>query len=190
MAQGNFFPLVDGATWTYRHTSGSLEVWDEVVAMRETTWQGGVAYETEDNADANGESTTSVHVLEGTAVFRVHKEVELGGAAVLSADYDPGFLRVDNAWVEGDSIVSTYQRTEYDASGTMVDRSPRNQRYTFESASVEVTVPAGTFDCIQFVRERIETGETKRFWFADGVGKVKHETLSTGSVEELSVYSL
>ena len=53
-----------------------------------------------------------------------------------------------------------------------------------------ITVPAGTFDCVQLVRERLETGEVKRFWFADGVGKVKHHTLQTGAVEELAEYSI
>lgn len=55
---------------------------------------------------------------------------------------------------------------------------------------MEVTVPAGTFDCIQLTRERLETGEVKRFWFADGVGKVKHETLGSGATEALVEYSI
>lgn len=186
----DFYPLVDGATWTYRHTTSTLEVWDEVVMMQEVEWEGATAFEAADNPGGNGESTTAILVRDGTAVLRVHKDVDLAGVPVLSADYDPGFLRYDNAWAEGDSVVWVYDRTEYDSTGTLVETVPRTQIFTIEKESVEVTVPAGTFDCVQFVRERLETGELKRFWFADGVGKVKHETLGSGATEELIEYSI
>jgi len=186
----NFYPLVDGATWTYRHTTTDLVVWDEIVSMQATTWNGMPAIEQFDNAGNNGESTRSIIASDGSTVSRVHKIVELAGATVETVDYDPGFLRVDNAWGEGDSVNWGYQRTAYDPAGMVVSDNPRTQIFTVESMSVEVTVPAGTFDCIQFVRERVSTGELKRFWFADGVGKIRHETLSTGATEELTEFSI
>ena len=186
----DYHPLVDGATWTYRHTTSDLEVWDEVVTMREIEWEGGTAFEAKDNPGNNGESTAAVLLRDGTAVLRVRKDVDLAGVPVLAADYDPGFLRFDHAWAEGDVIVWEYDRTEYDGAGVEVETSLRTQIFTIEELSVEVTVPAGTFECVQFTRERLETGGIKRFWFADGVGKVKHQTLGSGATEELTEYSI
>lgn len=188
-AEADYFPLADGATWTYQHTTQDQQVWDEVVVMREVEFNGMTAYEQEDNGN-NGESSTSTLVRDGTATMRVHKQVNLGSAVLMDVEYDPGFLRFDNSWGEGDSVVWAYSRAEYDANGMLVDDTPRNQLYTVESMSVEVTVPAGTFDCVQVLRERVETGELKRFWFADGVGKIKHETVQTGATEELSAYDI
>ena len=188
-ADADYFPLADGATWTYQHTTQDGQVWDEVVVMRSVEFNGMPAFEQEDNGN-NGESSISTLVRDGTAVMRVHKQVNLASAVLMTAEYDPGFLRFDNGWAEGDSVVWAYDRAEYDANGMLVDDTPRNQLYTVEAMSVEVTVPAGTFDCVQVLRERVETGELKRFWFADGVGKIKHETVQTGATEELSAYEI
>lgn len=186
----DYYPIVAGATWTYRHTTSEQIVWDEIVSMQEVEWNGMNAIEQFDNAGNNGESTRAIIARDGSTVSRVYKVVELAGVTVETVDYDPGFLRVDNAWEEGDSVSWEYQRTAYGPMGMVVSDNPRTQIFTVESMSVEVTVPAGTFDCIQFVRERFSTGELKRFWFADGVGKVKHETLGTGATEELAEFSI
>lgn len=187
---GDFFPLQDGATWTYRHVASDGATFDEIVVMREVTYNGAVAFEMEDNADSNGENTISTVAMQDGKVMRVHKEVYMAAAPVLTVDYDPGFLRFDNGWVEGDETNWMYDRTEYDETGALADEAVRQQIFVVESLSTSVTVPAGTFDCVQFLRTRPDTGASKRFWFADGVGKIKHQTMTTGTVEELSEYSI
>ncbi|MCX4240331.1 hypothetical protein [Paraliomyxa miuraensis] len=187
---GDYYPLVDGATWTYRHTDVGGVVWDEIVQMRELDYQGTAAFEIEDNEDTDDESTLAVLVRDGTMTLRVHKDVSLGGVPTGSADYDPGFLRFDEAWQEGDVSMWSYERTEYDAAGVLVGQAPRDMVFTIESSSTEVTVPAGTFDCVQLLRARIDNGDLKRYWFARGVGKVKHESLVTGATEELAEYAI
>lgn len=189
-ADADFFPLSDGATWTYRHTAVDGTTFDEIVVMRETTFNGAVAFEMEDNAGANGENTVSTIASVDGQSMRVHKAIYLGGAPLMTVDYTPGFLRFDNGWVDGDITDWSYDRVEYDASGAVVNEAIRQQIYTIESMSTEVTVPAGTFDCVQFLRERPETGDAKRFWFADGIGKIKDESLVTGSTEELTEYNI
>ncbi len=84
----------------------------------------------------------------------------------------------------------TYHRTEHDGQGLLISEVDRSQTFTVEATSVEVTVPAGTFDCIQILRERDDMTKIKRFWFAAGVGKIKEENTLTGKVEELEVYSV
>lgn len=189
-ADVDYFPLRDGATWTYRHIASDGTTFDEIVVMREITFDGGVAFEMEDNAGADGENTVSTVLDRDGQVMRVHKEVLLAETPVLTVDYVPGFLRFDNGWADGDVTDWMYDRTEYDGTGALADEAVRQQIFTIESMSTPITVPAGTFDCVQFLRNRPDTGESKRFWFADGVGKIKHETLATGSVEELAEYSI
>lgn len=192
--EGDYYPLVDGATWTYRHEDDLGVVWDEIVLMREVDYQGMTAYEAEDNEDANMESTIAVLVRDGTRTHRVHKDVSLVGLPIGSVDYDPGFMRFDEGWQDvqdGTSVDWSYDRTAYDPDGVMVGVvESRLMIFTVESTSTEVTVPAGTFDCVQVRRERLDTGEVKRYWFAKGVGKVRHETLGSNKSEELIEYAI
>lgn len=190
MLEGDYFPLVDGASWTYRHVATDGTTWDEIVMMREVTFNGATAYEIEDNAGNNGENTISTLMDMDGQVMRVHKEVLLAGTQVMTVDYVPGFLRFNNGWSSDERTDWIYDRTEYDDMAAITDESERHQIFQLESLSTEVTVPAGTFDCVQFLRTRADTGESKRFWFAEGIGKIKHETLSTGSVEELAEYQI
>ncbi|MEM7157659.1 MAG: hypothetical protein AAF799_32765 [Myxococcota bacterium] len=190
MLEGDYFPLVDGATWTYRHVASDGTTWDEIVQMRQVTFDGAAAFEIEDNAGNNGENTISTLVDMGGQVMRVHKEVLLAGTQVMTVDYAPGFLRFNNGWSSDERTDWFYDRTEYDDMAAVTDQAERHQIFQLESLSTEVTVPAGTFDCVQFLRTRGDTGESKRFWFAEGIGKIKHETLSTGSVEELAEYQI
>ena len=123
--------------------------------MRQVDYQGMTAFETEDNEDPSAEVSISTLVLDGTQVLRVHKELSLAGVPSGSVDYDPGFLRFDGAWQEGDTVMWSYDRTELDAMGAVVSESTRDMVFTVESASTEVTVPAGTFDCVQVLRVRV-----------------------------------
>lgn len=190
MIEGDYFPLAEGATWTYQHINPDGVTWDEIVNMRQVTYNGATAFEAEDNEDSNGENTIATFVEQDGKVMRVHKEVMLGGGVIATVDYDPGFLRFDHTWLSGDRAMWDYNRTEYDADGNLSSDNTRNLIFAVESLSTSVTVPAGTFDCVQFVRTRVDNGDSKRFWFAEGVGKIRHESLNTGSVEELTEYQI
>ena len=61
-------------------------------------------------------------------------------------------------------------------------------RFTVVQTSVSVTVPAGTFDTVEIERVNPSANETKHFWFAVGVGKVREEDVTSGAIEELSAY--
>jgi hypothetical protein len=190
-APADYYPLVDGASWVYQHIKADMTTFDEVVNMEATTFEGAPAFKVSDQDDPSGEITVSILARAGTQTMRVHKEVFFGGAPIMIVDYDPGFLRYDNAWMmKGEVTDWMYDRYEEDGSGNPVDTTPRRQVFTVESLSTSVTVPAGTFDCVQILRERPATGKRKRLWFAEGVGKVRDEDLGTGSVEALKEYSI
>ena len=53
-----------------------------------------------------------------------------------------------------------------------------------------MTVPAGTFDAVKVQRVDPNTAETKLYWFAAGVGKVRDEAPATGEIAELTAFKL
>lgn len=185
-----FYPLVDGATWTYLHTLSDSSQWSEVVTLTETTHDGAPAFRLEDTADLSGESTVSVLTRVDTTAHRVHKEVFAGQQTLILVDYDPGFPRFDDAWLDfeaGAEETRVYTRTEYDAQGNNPYEDEREHEYTIVSLSETVTVAAGTFeDCVHVRRQRLFGDlQVKQYWFCEDIGKVKEVNESTSTVEEL-----
>jgi hypothetical protein len=185
-----FYPLFDGATWTYIHTRSDSSQWSEVVTLTATTYEDQPAFRLQDTADLSGESTMSVLSRAGTTVQRIHKEVFAGQQALMLVDYVPGFPRFDDAWLDleaGDEETRGYTRTEYDGQGNYPFEDDRSHEYTIVSLSETVTVVAGTFEgCVHVQRQRLFGDlQVKQFWFCEDVGKVKEVNDSTGTIEEL-----
>lgn len=189
------FPLSDGATWTYHHTSFLDESWDEVANMR----ADGAAIIVADEEDAKGEQTQSTLVIDGTRVYRVKKQVLVGEALAVSTTYDPAFLRYDEAWTESGASVTLDDewRQECVVASSASNCAPGAVKtgrtthvFTVLDVAAEVSVPAGDFTAVKIRRDNPTDYETKLFWFAAGVGKVREENLGTGAVEELSAYEI
>lgn len=190
----DFYPLVDGAEWLYRHGGGTA--WDEEVTLSEVEYEGAPAFLLADSPGLDGTRSESILVRDATRVLRVHREEYTGDQLSLSADYVPGFLRFDRAWLEQDvgySETSTYDRKEYDGLGQLVREGPRGHEYTLEAFPTSVEVLAGRFDgCLRVHRSRIRavadpvmSGDEDQFWFCPGVGKVREFDRITGQSEEL-----
>ncbi|KIG17675.1 hypothetical protein DB30_02950 [Enhygromyxa salina] len=189
------YPLADGATWTYiaKNTNGQV-LGMEIVETTEIDWNGEQAWLLTDNVNAKGEWTESVLVRDGTLSSRVHKEVKSAGGTVMIVDYDPGFARVDDTWDTLDfSDELFYDRTEYDGNGLNPSVESRGHIFTVIDVNEKVTVPAGTFDCVQIERVRSvggSAGEIVVSWYAFGVGKIREERPAESRVEELASVSL
>ena len=196
----SYYPLVDGARWTYRHREGSdirLET-VSVVTM-------GDQYLLTDEA-SNGKVVEGTLERRGCAVFRVRKLVTQDDEVVLDVDYDPGFLRMDDTLTDvGDELVLQYdrravstdgfgdQQIEENCSSCGPEFPPREHRFVVEEVGADCPVGEQMFECIVVRRERIEAGElgeTKRFWFARGVGKVRETQELSGKIEELLEFDL
>lgn len=208
-AKDSHFPLVDGATWTYRHEypqdPGKMP-WDEVATMRAATYEDAPAFILEDEEDAQGERSASTMVIDGTGIYRVYKEVKVSGQVAFNTTYDPGFLRYDEAWTkEGGSVDESYDSLQICVMASSASkcapgamrRETTAHKFTVLSLNAEIKVPAGTFkNTVQI--ERINQGdlqstgdeETKHFWYAPGVGKVRELDLESGATEELSSYDV
>lgn len=208
-AKGSHFPLVDGATWTYRHeypAEPGRMPWDEIANMRATTYMDKPGFILEDEEDAQGERSASTMMVDGTAIYRVFKEVKVAGQVAFNTSYDPGFLRYDEGWTaEGDSADESYNSLQTCVMASSASKcAPGAKRmettsHTFKvvSLNAEISVPAGTFkNTVQI--ERINQGdpdsvgdeETKQFWFAPGIGKVRELDLESQATEELSKYDI
>jgi hypothetical protein len=190
-----FYPLTDAARWVYRHSGGGSD-WDEAVELRATQYLGRAALLLSDTPGPSGTRSESVLVLEAGRVLRIHRDELAGDALQLTTDYDPGFLRFDHAWAARDpGHVETlgYTRVERDAQGQVTADGERSHRYTVESLSDTVEVPAGSFsDCLRVRRSRIRAatspaveGDEDLFWFCAGIGKVREEDQVSGEREEL-----
>jgi hypothetical protein len=192
---GDFYPMSDGASWTYRHMGGSM-VWDEVVAQTATEYAGSPAVMLVDNAGPSGSHSVTTLQEAGTRVLRVYRDEFTGATLELSTTYDPGFLRYDRAWeeqAEGHSEVAMYSRTERDTAGAITAMADRSHRFTIEALAGSIAVPAGDFDgCMRVRRERIRApgdpavaGDNNRLWFCPGIGKTLEEDMDTGQSEAL-----
>lgn len=201
----SYFPLVPGAFWDYDH-SGE---WVERVTVAEAEFEGAPAFLMSDspNPDDSLRSDSVITVVGGRAARRTKEEylIGAGGAEVLtsSVNYGAGFTRFNEDWANqavGYRETPEYQRVETPPGGQ--PRAPEARRHTFEVVSLaeDVTTPRGTFTCIVIQRtkdwEAEEDGldqdeaETKRYWFAPGVGKVQERNMESGRSEVLTDYMI
>jgi hypothetical protein len=166
----------------------------DVIDAAEVTWNGMQAWELIDSPNANGNWDVSTLIQDGDLVLRVHREEhdQVGLTAIL--DYEPGFLRASEAWTEvGMMEEFLYDRTTYDAEGLNPMVEARGHTFEVLAIDEEVTVPAGTFNCVKVERVRTigtEAGTLVRFWFAPGVGKVREERPVEQEIEELVSVSI
>lgn len=193
-------PLVDGASWTYHHTKPMTAAWDEIDTVHATTYMSKPAFIFEDQEDAMGVQTHSTLIIEGTGVYRAYKEVSIKAQTVLTVTYKPEFLRFDEAWTQAGQKVSLTDNWTQNCmlGGTIASKCTAGTTtpgmtthdFTVLNTSVKVTVPAGTFDTVEIQRVDPNKPETKLFWFAAGVGKVREEVPATMSVTELTAYKI
>jgi hypothetical protein len=193
----DYYPLVEGASWTYLHTNADQTMRTEVVTLTATTHEGQAGFLMVDSGNAAGQHDESVLVRSGTSIVRIYSETLAGQALLFSVTYEnPGFVRFDDAWHDraaGFSEDRTYTRTEYDAQGLNPVVDPRTQRFIVEAHGETLTVPAGTFnDVIRVRRDRVgfTNDSNKQFWFAPGVGKIRELDLLSGDIEELTAYTI
>ncbi|MDD9942100.1 MAG: hypothetical protein OXU20_13730 [Myxococcales bacterium] len=189
------YPLVPGSRWVYQHRGGSRP-WDEEVELVEETRDGEPALVLKDTPGPNGTRNESVLAVKGTTAYRVKKEQFIGDALLATVEYDPGFVRGDQAWTQqsvGFEETPTYRRREWDSDGVLTRDADRAHIFRVESLDETVSVPAGEFDgCLRVHRVRDRAvgtdpgdGDDKRFWYCPGVGKVREENDVDGSTEEL-----
>lgn len=200
MSALDHFPLSDGASWKYLHSSGA---WMETVSVDALSTANRFSISSSPDVDGVASEST-VELVDGD-VLRVSEDTLIDGVLDQTVTYDPGFLRFSAAWADADTGFTErreYQRTEMKVDGTPKAPAERAHIYTVESLSEDVNVPAGSFrNCLRVHRARdydvtdamgatIAEEQEKRYWFCPGVGKVREENVMTGSTESLVEYDL
>ncbi|MDJ0766757.1 MAG: hypothetical protein QNJ97_27540 [Myxococcota bacterium] len=198
----------------------------ENITMDGVQYQGATAYVVQDTPTQSGKVTRNWLREKDGVVTRVHKEeyaesdltspivavnYYLGTQQSVLPDidyYEEGFKRFDDTWLTkepGWSEVVSYNRmVTLDLTGTegnVNQEAVRTHRFTIESKTETVAVPAGTFTgCVRILRERLrepddnateleKRSDIKRFWFCPGIGKVKEQQVITDPrTEELLYY--
>lgn len=191
----SYYPLIDGASWTYVATNSMGQATGtEVVDAVATEWEGNTGVVLTDNPNSNGEFTQSTIVRDGSNAYRVHKVVGTQTQPSMIVDYTPGFTRFDDAWTDvGVKGERMYMREETDGDGLNPDLEDRGHTFEVTAVDEEITVTAGTFSCIVVERTRTTgatAGERVVFWYAKGVGKVREERPADNRIEELIAVSI
>ena len=195
--EGRFFPVVEGASWTYEdvdlstglitrrtQTIGPMQAME---GQKDGVFAAPQITQKEDGSITNWQEDT------GTAVV-THLQQDRAGAKLREDLYVDYKLRLDESpenLVEG----ATYSQS-YTARTLRVDTGEQTVEERVEDWEVvvfgeEVSVPAGTFCAMQLTRQRTtngEVGDLKQYWFVRGVGKIKER--AGDDVEELVDYSI
>ncbi len=192
----DYFPLAVGTTWTYLVTAGAgtkdktttVEAYEDIGDEK----TGVVAYRI--HTDKVSGETVSWQSVNGSVLER-HREQSIDGGQITRDEYyDPFKLRLNEAddhTALGMTWVESYTETATDfAAGSPVgtSSSTKAEQWSVEAVDANITVPAGTFDCLQLRRASLSGGSTKIYWFAKGVGKIKE--VGDGQTEELKSYEL
>ncbi|HET8541187.1 MAG TPA: hypothetical protein VFL83_15035 [Anaeromyxobacter sp.] len=180
-------PLGTGARWTYRVTDPVKGVFDKdvvVLGPAAVPESSAAAIEVRDT-EPTGEETAWVGV-EGGFLVRHREEDRRAGVLVRATTWTPGAPKTLAVEARaGFTARITVNEREWHPDDTVSTKSPV-YRFTVVATGVKVTVPAGTFSCVQVERERLDKVDPKRtYWLAPGVGKVREEG---ERVEELRSY--
>lgn len=179
------YPLVAGATWTYRFTA-PLETTTQTVRVEppelvEGTSPPVTAWKVV-TEKAHGVVVTAWIEDTGSQIIR-HRELSIDGDGDMFGDerFTPGrplLDEVDNHLDAGSSWRTHFKDTITDSGGTYQDC--KTDQWELVSADDTVKVPAGTFHAVKLTR--VDSGTTT--WYARGVGRVK-QTGATTSFELL-----
>ncbi len=182
----DLFPLAEGRRWQYLVTEDGVGR-DKLQVVTGTTSlpDVGEVFVVE-TTRTDGERVVSYQADTGDAVARYREEQFDGDVQESLETYSPFKLRVPkNLSQPGDSRSVDYRETLYDGRGGLVSNVDKVEDWVVEAVE-EVTVPAGTFEAVRMLRTSRTSETQKRFWFVDGVGKVKEE--ASGQTEELVEY--
>jgi hypothetical protein len=203
-ADADYHPLVDGAWWRYEHSD-----WTETVTLEGMMFEGQPAFLMSDSPNPSDQLRSDAVIAKALGrVSRIAKDEYLmsstGGATLQSSvTYGVGFTRFNEAWADqaaGFVESPEYVRVETPPGGEPLPGEARKHSFEILSLSDEQVTEAGTFDCIQVQRTKDWQAEaagaedsdaqTKIFWFARGVGKVRELNVDTGSSESLVEFEI
>jgi len=202
---GEYYPLSVGDYWVYEETgiySGSTVTLRYEVTRTESieTESFDASYDTLvlTNTFPGGtdEFREQFIVDDGNRVERIKHDIyDDFGLPTKLREYEPGFLRFDRSRLgkddEWNETVTFFTAVEPEADPVVFEPNERQYKYRVVDRNQEITVPAGTFNCLVIERSVVfgTVGEVKIYYYAPGVGKVK-EITENDKEENLVEYSV
>jgi hypothetical protein len=170
------YPLVPGATWTYRFAATLETTTQTVTVMPPETINGLVQFPVV-TQQAHGVVITTYLEDRGQQVVR-HRELSIDGDGDQFGDetWEPGRPLLDetfNHLDQGSSYTTHFKDIIIDSGGTYQDC--KSDQFEVASADEVVKVPAGEFHAVKL--QRTDNGST--IWYARGVGRVKQTGATT-----------
>jgi hypothetical protein len=191
---GPILPFKEGNSWTYKVT-GDGEVSSKVTTIGAAEAVSGTgphatatAFKVVTKKGAT-DQTLSWQAMDGDRVVRYREQAFHEGTGELEEEehWDPAKLHIDGSaahTVAGASWLESYQETKLPV-GKVASTETARDRWTVDAIDQLITVPAGTFRAIVFIKAG--GSNVKTYWYVPGVGKVKE---TGGQTEELVSYTL
>ena len=196
-----YYPIEVDAFWKYRETAtGSTPIdLTYTITKKETMDFEGETGEREvffmeNTFDLNAERRIQFIEDDGVQVVRHGHEVYDDTGLTKTRFYTPGFLRFDRSKVKAgeewtQTVSAVTDTLEVDENGDYDDSGKYTEEMTYafkvNAVGTPVTIDLGTFNCIEIERENTTEPETKIYWYAPDIGKIKELTVDSGKVEEL-----
>jgi hypothetical protein len=188
-------PWAAGNSWTYRVTDKDEGVTEKVTTIGDEETIGGdgphadeKAFKVETKKGAMDQTISWQRDLDGKIVrMRELSYSAKTGELELEEYWDPYKLHIDGTAEHlkaGATWLEEYDETKVPA-GASASTAVARDRWSVDSVSESVTVPAGTFDAI--VLQKAGGSNLKTYWYVPGVGKVKE---TGGQTEELVSYKV
>lgn len=191
---GPLLPFKQGNTWTYKIT-GDGEVTQKVTTIGAAEAVGGTgphatatAFKVVTKKGAS-DQTISWQAVEGDRVVRFREQAFHESTGELEGEeyWDPAKLHIDGSaqhTAQDASWLESYQETKLPVGEAESTETARD-RWMVDAIDQVITVPAGTFKAIVFIKAGGST--LKTYWYVPGVGKVKE---TGGQTEELVSYKV
>jgi len=191
---GPILPFKQGNTWTYKVT-GDGEVSQKVTTIGAAEAVGGTGPHATETAfkvvtkKGVSDQTISWQAVVGERVVRYREQAFHEGSGELEEEehWDPAKLHIDGSaahTAQDASWLESYQETKLPV-GEAASTETARDRWTVDAIDQVITVPAGTFKAIVFIKAGGST--LKTYWYVPGVGKVKE---TGGQTEELVSYKV
>ena len=202
---GEYFPMSVGDYWVYEETeinsASTVTLRYEVTrteSIETESFSGSYDTLVLTNTFPGGTDEFREQFIfdDGNRVERIKHDIyDDFGLPTKLREYEPGFLRFDRSrqskdeeWTE---TVIFYTSVDPEADPIVFKPDERQYQYRVVDTHQEITVPAGTFNCLVIERSVVygTVGEVKLYYFAPGVGKVK-EITENDKEENLVEYSV
>jgi hypothetical protein len=185
----NYCPLTDGSWWKYEDLDNPGTYHNDAlsgpVAIPGDAEGRSAFLLVRTHSDDPGDVHRTYLDFEGEQVLRYRKEWDKDGALDYIKIYDPGFLQLDMTQLQqGDTWKAVFVRTDYDDDGALVQVVNKAYQYTVESTNDPQTVKGQSLPCVKITRLDLMDGDTKTFWYAEGVGRVKEIGVSADTENE------